>query len=128
MISFQSIRVLGFGGSVILGYWARFARGGVAWPACPQGGGAGGLATASARASKRQLVFCNHSAIFESKSLADRPCPWAVSEPSESSPLWRRRHIRDQSAGEAFEQFGDKAAFAEAAELVQMALALGIPK
>ena len=45
--------------------------------------------------------------------------------------LWRRRHIRDQSAGEAFEQFGDKAAFAEAAELVQMALALSrwrIPK
>jgi hypothetical protein len=55
----------------------------------PPGGGAWGLATASARASKRQRLFRKRLAVFEfeSKSLDDRPSPVAMSGQSESSPI-----------------------------------------
>ena len=110
-VSIQSIRVLGFGGfgnSRVLGkICAR--RGGLA--SLPVGWG-GGLTSGGTWACTRQRVFRQRLAVFEFefKSLADRPSPWAMSEQSKSSsspsPIGLWRHIRDQSAGEAFEQFG----------------------
>ena len=71
-----------------MGGTEKYAREAGGLASLPPGGGAWGLATASARASKRQRLFRKRLAVFEfeSKSLDDRPSSMAMSGRFESSP------------------------------------------
>jgi hypothetical protein len=61
---------------VFLTSWERFTRAGVAWPACPPGGGRG-ASRAVECGPDGEHVLGNYllAAVFESKALADRPSP-----------------------------------------------------
>ena len=86
-VSFQSIRVLGFGGSVILGYWERFARGGVAWPACPPEEGRGAWRAMGCGPARASAYFASDSRYSNSN-----PNRWTIGRvrwpcPAGSSPV-----------------------------------------